>query len=420
MKPKISILDNGLTVVTQKRPYSSFFNAGIWVKTGSRHEDAQHSGLAHLCEHMTFKGTPARSEIELNDAIADIGGSSEAWTDSSATSFCLEVPCESREFAVSLLADIIQNSSFSPEDIRLEKQVIRQEMIEDENDDEDLFDDEFSKLVYGAQSLSQDILGTPETLDSFTRQDLTAFRDRNYVGANMVLSASGNIAHEEITALAKKYFSNLPKGQASVYPPARYIGGFKHIRQEDEKAKIRLGFDLNPGGRHMDIAKVLMGQIFGGEENSRLNTEIRIKNGLVYSIDCDIDNETDTGCFSITAEADAANINKIMDIIISEIRKIRSDEVSQRELHRAQRQLISILTKKNEENDSCYVVAAEQLVNFGKLQDLGKIKKRISATTEQDIMKAAQEIFSSRPSYLAFGKIDGLYGYEEIVKMLRP
>lgn len=418
MKPKISILANGLSIISQRNPVTSIINLGVWIKVGSRHETLKQNGLAHLCEHMTFKGTHVRSEIEINEQIADIGGSSEAWTTSNNTSFCLEVLHKDLEFAIELLADIVINSKMDNKDIDAEKEVILQEMYEDQNDEDDTFDDEFAKLIYGEQSLGRDILGTEETLKSFSKQDLQAFRAKYYTASNMVLSVSGNIQHEELIKLVEKYFIGLSKGEIIKTEKQFYQGGFKHLKPDNQRVMFRIGFNLSPNSQtKTTAAKILMNQILGGEENSRLNTEVRIKKSLAYDISCSVENEIDVGFVSISAEAQTKNINPILEIVATEICKIKTQLVTEIELNRAKQQMIVNLTKRSEENDSCYAVSAEQWVAFGKLQPLNKLIELILSITTEDIQKAANEVFNSKLTYLMHGNIHDYYDYEKLTQM---
>lgn len=417
MKPKLSILTNGLTVVSQKNPSSSMINIGIWVKVGSRHESLHQNGLAHLCEHMIFKATKTRSEIEINEQIADIGGSSEAWTTSNCTSFSLEVLNKDLEFAIEMLADIILNAKFDEEDIKAEKKIILQEMFEDQNDDEDIFNDAFSKLIFGEQSLGRDILGTTESLKALTKEDLEAFRRQYYTARNMILSVSGNIKHEDFAALADKYFGRLPKGEPSNTEPQHYIGGFKHLNPDSSKVMFRLGFDLKPNNKN-NAAKVLMNQILGGCESSRLHTEVRVKRSLAYDIGCNLENEIDVGFVSITAEAQVKNINRILELTAKEICRLKSETVSEKELNQAKQQMKVALIKRSEDNDSSYTVSAEQWINFGRLQSLEKLIQLIESVTAEDIKNAANEVFSSKLTYLIQGNINAYHNYEKLKKLL--
>ena len=160
MQTQLTVLNNGLHVVSKKDETTGMFNIGVWCRCGSRFETPAQNGIAHFCEHMTFKGTTTRSELEINEQIADLGGKSNAWTDMDTTAFSIEVLNEDREAAIELLADILLNSTFTEANIDSERQVIFQEMYEDENDSDDCFNDAFSQLVYGSQPLGRDILGS--------------------------------------------------------------------------------------------------------------------------------------------------------------------------------------------------------------------------------------------------------------------
>ena len=160
MLTQLTVLNNGLHVVSKKDETTGMFNIGVWCRCGSRFETPAQNGIAHFCEHMTFKGTTTRSELEINEQIADLGGKSNAWTDMDTTAFSIEVLNEDREAAIELLADILLNSTFTEANIDSERQVIFQEMYEDKNDSDDCFNDAFSQLVYGSQPLGRDILGS--------------------------------------------------------------------------------------------------------------------------------------------------------------------------------------------------------------------------------------------------------------------
>ena len=168
MLTQLTVLNNGLHVVSKKDETTGMFNIGVWCRCGSRFETPAQNGIAHFCEHMTFKGTTTRSELEINEQIADLGGKSNAWTDMDTTAFSIEVLNEDREAAIELLADILLNSTFTEANIDSERQVIFQEMYEDENDSDDCFNDAFSQLVYGSQPLGRDILGSRENRQART------------------------------------------------------------------------------------------------------------------------------------------------------------------------------------------------------------------------------------------------------------
>ena len=420
MQTKLTVLDNGLQVVSKKDITTNMFNVGIWCRCGARFETPEQNGIAHFCEHMTFKGTTTRSELEINEQIADLGGKSNAWTDMDATAFSIEVLNEDREAALELLADILLNSTFTEENINSERQVIFQEMYEDENDSDDCFNDAFSQLVYGDQPLGRDILGSKKTLEKIGKNELDIWRRSCYCGENLILSAAGNFEHDELVQLAKKYFGKLPRGKKAVRQPQQYIGGFRHIKPEENEVKFELGFDLlakNP--QYKREAKYLALQILGGEEVSRLNTEARIKRSLVYDISTSVVDETDVGFVGITAAAQAENINQILDIVINEIKKLATQPVSVRELERAKRQLIVALTKKTEDNEDCIEVSAEQLLNFDQLRSSEEQISSINAISAEDLLAAAAAIFATTPSYLIQGRIGDYYTYEQIKAKLR-
>ena len=204
---RITKLDNGLTVVTDRMDHLESAALGIWVKAGSRDEKAVEHGIAHVLEHMAFKGTNSRTAHDIATQIENVGGDVNAATSVETTSFYARVLKKDVPLAVDILSDILTNSVFDPTELKREQHVILQEIGAAKDSPEDVVFDSFQETAFGNQALGRPIMGTPQTVSSFTPDNIRSYLSNHYHGPNMVLSASGAVDHDEIVRLAEKRLS---------------------------------------------------------------------------------------------------------------------------------------------------------------------------------------------------------------------
>ena len=206
----ITTLPNGLMVATERMPEIATATLGVWVGTGSRHEQPHEHGLSHLIEHMAFKGTARRSARQIAEDIENVGGDINAATSVEYTSYTARVLGENVDVALDVLGDILIHSAFDAGELAREKGVILQEYAAVEDTPDDLIYDAFMETAFAGQAVGRPILGTPETIKSFDEATIRAFLAREYTPGKMVLAAAGDVEHAQIVDLAERLFGAMP------------------------------------------------------------------------------------------------------------------------------------------------------------------------------------------------------------------
>src|SRR3954447_14784015 len=225
----ITTLSNGLTVATERMPHIATATLGVWVGTGSRHEQAHEHGLSHLIEHMAFKGTARRSARQIAEDIENVGGDINAATSVEYTSYTARVLGENVDVALDVLGDILINSVFDETELEREKGVILQEYAAVEDTPDDLIYDAFMETAFADQAIGRPILGTPDTIKSFDEATIRAFMEREYAPGRMVLAAAGDVEHAQIVEAAQRCFGAMPSVERTAFTVGRYTGGDRRI-----------------------------------------------------------------------------------------------------------------------------------------------------------------------------------------------
>ena len=312
----ITTLTNGLMVATERMPEIATATLGVWVGTGSRHEQPHEHGLSHLIEHMAFKGTARRSARQIAEDIENVGGDINAATSVEYTSYTARVLGEDVDVALDVLGDILINSAFDPGELAREKGVILQEYAAVEDTPDDLIYDAFMETAFAGQAVGRPILGTPDTIKSFDEATIRAFLAREYTPGKMVLAAAGDVDHARIVDTAERLFGAMPAVASQQPEPGRYTGGERRISRKLEQANLVLGL---PGLSFKDpdyFATHLFAHILGGGLTSRLWHEVRETRGLAYSIDSFHWPFSDCGLFGIGAGTAGADVRELMDVTL--------------------------------------------------------------------------------------------------------
>ncbi len=335
MGVNVSHLENGIIVATENIPLIESVALGIWVKSGSRSEtDAEH-GIAHLLEHMAFKGTSKRTARQIAVDIENVGGEINAATSVETTSYYARVLKDDMPLAIDILADILTDSNFDAAELEREQHVVLQEIGAAHDTPDDVVFDRFTETAYKKQTIGRAILGTPESVKAVTSSELQNFINRQYAGERMVVSAAGAIDHDAFVSEIKKRLGTFQaKSDALVVEPARYVGGDYREERDLMDAQVLLGFEGRAYHVRDFYASQLLSMILGGGMSSRLFQEVREKRGLCYSIYSFHWGFSDTGLFGIHAATGAGDLKKLMSVLISELRRVCQD-ISQEEVDRA-------------------------------------------------------------------------------------
>jgi len=394
---------NGINVVTYSMEHVNSVTINVIVKVGSRYESEQESGISHFLEHMAFKGTSNRTATEIAIEFDTIGGHFNAYTSRENTVYYTKVLSPHTKQAMTILADILQNSVFSSDEITKEFNVISQEIAEVKDNPDDLVYEKFYKLAYPNQPLGRSILGTVENIAKFDKPAFTSYMSKHYTANNIVISIAGKINHDDAVHLVEQLFSSFSESEKRSCMTAQYKGGIEIIEKDLEQTTIALGFE---GVSYSNIETFYHAQIlsiiFGGGLSSRLFQKIREELGLAYSIGSWLNSYSDSGIFSIHAATDHSNVESVLDNINNEIDKIRIN-ISEEELIRAKSQIESNIYMAEERPEYKSEEIGKNFSIFGKYFTVKEVMKIINSTQNNDLVKSAEKIFSSQPTLSIIG-----------------
>lgn len=414
MTIQTTTLPNGLRVVTDTVPTVESVAVGIWCDVGTRHEDMAHNGVAHMVEHMMFNGTPSRSSKDIVEQIENVGGQMNAYTSRELTAYYIHLLKEDVPLALDVLSDMLQRSTFPDVDLEKERGVIIQEIGMANDTPDDLVFDLYQETAYPTQTLGAPILGTAEIVAGMSKKTLFDYVHRYYTPKNLVVSAAGNIAHDDMVALVQKYFTDLPQDSDNKFAPARYHGGDNRQDKDLEQAHIVLGFQGIDNKQPNYYDAVLMSTILGGGMSSRLFQQVREKHGLVYSVYASHASYHDDGQFEIYAGTGPDKLQKLIPVIADEIQKIKQEPVSATELNRAKSQIRSSILMGRESMLSRANRQAKFMVNYNAEFSLDDLLAKIDAVSIDDIQNMAQKILSGTPTLAALGPLQNLESYDKI------
>jgi predicted Zn-dependent peptidase len=414
MVVEVSRLSNGLTVATETLPHIESVALGIWVKSGSRNETDDEHGIAHLLEHMAFKGTERRSAWQIASEIENVGGEINAATSVETTSFYARVLGDDVPLAVDILADILTESKFDPEELEREQHVILQEIGAAHDTPDDIVFDRFTETAFRHQTIGRSILGTPETVKSFSSGQLHSFMERQYGAERMVAVAAGDVRHDDFVRQMEDRLGHF-RARANSAPPqyAHYVGGDFREDRDLMDAQIILGFEGRAYHMRDFYASQVLSMILGGGMSSRLFQEVREKRGLCYSVCAFHWGFSDTGVFGVHAATGQSDIAELVPVIVTELQRA-GEQIQQDELNRARAQYRAGLVMSAESAASRASQIARQILLFGRPIPKEELVERLSALTIERLTDLSARLFSSKPTVTAVGPVGTLATYEAI------
>lgn len=417
---QLTTLPSGLRIVSQRMDHAATVSLGIWIGAGSRDELPHEHGLAHLLEHMAFKGTARRNAREIAEEIEGVGGDLNAATSVEYTCYTARVLGTDLALAVDILADIVTSPALTEEELKREKGVILQEISAVQDTPDDLVYDRFLQAAFPDQPIGRPILGTAATVQSFTPDAIRAYLARNYHAGNMVLAASGAVGHDELVALAREHLSNLPAQPAEV--PEReagaYRGGEARIGSDEEQVHLVLGLPGKSfaGGAH--YALQIFASVLGGGLSSRLFQEVREQRGLAYAIDAFHWPFSDCGVFGIGAGTAPEDANELIEVALGCLRQAAED-VSEVEVARARAQMKVGLLASLESPGGKLEQMARQVLIFGRAIPREELAARLDAVTLEDVRAAGRSLLGHQPTIAAIGPIHGIPGAKRLRQAAR-
>ena len=403
---ELHTLPNGIRLVHKQVANTKIIHCGFILDIGSRDETPQTQGIAHFWEHMAFKGTRKRKAFHIINRLESVGGELNAYTTKEKICFYASTLDRFFEQAIELLADITFDSIFPQSQIEKERKVILEEMAMYYDAPDDAIQDDFDKVIFGGHPLGMNILGTASSVKSFSRNDFKQFIAENINTKRIIFSSVGNIPFNKVIKQAKKYLNAIPvhKAERSRLP-------FLKIEPHNLEVKRNITQTLCTIGRTAYHIKdknrlpffMLINILGGPGMNSRLNLALREKYGFVYSVDANYNSYTDTGLFGIFFGTEPKQLDRCINLVDKELKKLMEIPLGVMQLHRAKEQLMGQLAMAEENYVGLMLMMGKSLLDIEKIDSLDEIFKQIKNVKAVDLQHIANEMFvSSEMSYLKF------------------
>lgn len=401
-------LSNGLRIIHRSFP-SEISYCGVAVNTGTRDEFPSEHGMAHFVEHMLFKGTEKRRVHHIVNRMENVGGELNAYTAKEETFIYATFPGEYLSRAMELLGDIVFHSQFSDRQIEKEREVIIDEILSYDDSPSELIYDDFENLVFAGHDLGHYILGDPEALHSFTTGNIKQFVERQYRPDGMVFFSFGKTPFSKVVRLAERYFSLMSNPLNGALPikqrvaPGILLPEKTEMQKDTSQSHVVLGWrTFNMHHPHRYALYMINHILGGGSLNSRLNTSLREKHGLVYHVESNLTLYSDTGLFTIYFASDPKFREKCLRLIKKEMEKIIQEELTPTQLMRIKRQWKGQMGIAGENHENSALGMGKAFLHFNRYTPLTDLYTQIDRITAQEIREVAEEIFSASPFELSY------------------
>jgi predicted Zn-dependent peptidase len=385
-KFKKTVLDNGVRVVSEFHPESRAVALGLWVDTGTRDEKSDQVGISHLLEHMVFKGTKTRTSYQIARSLEALGGELNAFTGRENTCYHALVLKSHWGEALDILADLVSNMKFSKKDFLLEKGVILQEIAMAEESPEEFVFDHFYEHCFGAHPLGRSILGSIKTVTRMTMGEIYSHYKDRYQGSNLLVSAAGNIDHEELVHKTRSLLSHKKRRKPSGRDVRPRWQTKRWIKEKDtEQVHFMIGMPF-PSFKASDrFAGVILNTMLGGGMTSRLYQSVRERRGLAYSIYSMMNTFIDTGVLNIYAGIDTEKVEELAHLVSHELRRIKRQGLKKSEVENYKTQVVgSLLLGADDVDNRMNSIAINDII-FGRYRSPEDVVKEVEAVTSDDL-----------------------------------
>jgi predicted Zn-dependent peptidase len=405
-----TVLPGGLRVVTEHLPAVRSAAFGIWAGVGSCDEDHAHAGATHYLEHLLFKGTSRRTALEISAALDAVGGELNAFTGKEYTCYYARVLDADLPLAIDVLSDMVTNSLIEPKDIDAERGVILEEIAMNDDDPSDTVHEAFAAQLFGDTPLGRPILGTVESINSITREQIADHYQARYTPPSLVVAAAGSIQHEAVVAGVRESFAAAAATAAAPDPPR--LGGLgeavpggagrgvRLVSRSIEQANLVLGCEGLSRNDDRRFALGVLNAALGGGMSSRLFQEVREKRGLAYSVYSFASQHAETGTWGVYVGCLPAKADEVLAICQEEIAKVVSGGLTDAELERGKGQLRGSIVLSLEDPSSRMSRLGKAELVYPRLEPVEEILASIEAVTHDDVRRVAAEILD-QPKVLA-------------------
>ena len=400
-------LENGIPVVMESFRNVRSVAIGVWVKVGSRYETRNENGISHFLEHMFFKGTKKYTAKDIAVEIDTMGGDLNAFTSRENTAFYVKMLDEYLERGIDLLSEIFVHSTFPEDELEKEKKIIKEEIKMVEDTPDDYVHDLFTQTIWGREGLGQPVLGTRDTIASFTRNDIMSHIRRYYGTRDIVIACAGNFDQDQVMKRLNARFGSLRQGAATKtgdIPVFRFSR--KVVVKDLSEAHVCIGV---PGLSQVDenrYALFILNTILGGSVSSRLFQEVRENRGLAYSVYSFTAMYYDTGLWGVYAGVSRKRVREVCELIVKEMLELGST-LTDDELDKAKRHLKGNMILALESTSSRMNNIARQEMYYGRYISPDEIIKSVDKVKLAEVQALSERLIArDRFSATAFGPME--------------
>lgn len=406
----INLLSNGITVVTEVLPYLRSASFGVWVKVGSAYENDTNNGIAHIIEHMLFKGTVSRNAKQIADEMTRIGGNINAFTSKECTSYYATTLSSHLPIAIDIISDMLLNSLIDDKALKKEKSVIIEEIDMYEDSPEDLVHDMLQQRIWKNHPLGYMISGTKKVVRKVTREQILDFMNTFYVAGNMIISVAGNFDEKEIILLLEEKFGSIKEnnGLKPFYNgKPEYSRAICKKNKDIEQVHCNIAFNSISYLSEERYVLSVINSILGGSINSRLFQKIRENSGLAYSIYSYGSSYRETGLLHIYAAMNPAQVPVVVKKIYQIVNDMKKKGATDKELSMTKEQIKTELILGNESAKSIMSSNGKAVMNRGRIIPIEELVDGIEKVTQKDILEFANTYFDINNSSISIvGKLE--------------
>jgi predicted Zn-dependent peptidase len=389
---------NGVRIVLENIPTVRSVAIGVWIGTGSRFETRANNGISHFLEHMFFKGTKTRSAKEIAEAFDSIGGQVNAFTSKESTCYYAKVLDSHANLALDVLADMFFHSTFVEEELKKEMNVVLEEIKMYEDTPDDIVHDLLSQASFGEHPLGYPILGTQETLKTFSGDSLRQYMNDYYTPENVVVSVAGNIDEAFIKEVEKLFGSYTTSSNGRSIERPSFLTNKISRKKETEQAHLCLGYNGLPLGHKDNYSLITLNNILGGSMSSRLFQEVREQRGLAYSVFSYHSTFKDNGLLTIYAGTGPEQLDYLRETIDNTLIDLKKNGITDKELNNSKEQLKGNLMLSLESTNSRMSRNGKNELMLGEHRTLDEIIDKINLVTKESVNGLANELFTEKYS----------------------
>ena len=411
-----TVLPGGLRVITESLPAVRSAAFGIWAGVGSQDEDLAHAGATHYLEHLLFKGTSRRSALDISAAIDAVGGELNAFTAKEYTCYYARVLDADLPLAIDVLTDMVTSSLIEPKDVDAERGVILDEIAMNDDDPSDTVHEAFAAQLFGDTPMGRPILGTVQSINSITRDQIAGHYAARYKPENLVVAAAGSLDHAEVVELARSAFGPALTGNSGPLPPrlprpgeavdVPAGTGVRLVPRGIEQANLVLGCGGLSRTDDRRFALGVLNAALGGGMSSRLFQEVREKRGLAYSVYSFSSQHADSGMWGVYAGCMPAKADEVLSICQDEIAKVISGGLTDDELNRGKGQLRGSIVLGLEDPSSRMSRLGKAELVYPRLEPVEEILAAIGAVTHDDVREVAAAVLAQPKALAVVGPFD--------------